>query len=83
MRSEMIGTNIDHKTKIAFTTICDEIGLTPSEVIKLFAHTVIKQGKIPFDVELNKPNRDTIAAIHELTSGKGHKANSIDDLMNG
>ncbi|HFU5236597.1 TPA: type II toxin-antitoxin system RelB/DinJ family antitoxin, partial [Vibrio cholerae] len=28
MRTEMLSTRIDHDTKIAFTNVCDEMGLS-------------------------------------------------------
>ncbi|WP_457804609.1 type II toxin-antitoxin system RelB/DinJ family antitoxin, partial [Vibrio cholerae] len=37
MRTEMLSTRIDHDTKIAFTNVCDEMGLSTSQAIKLFA----------------------------------------------
>ena len=77
MKNEMLSTRIDHETKMAFTHICDEVGLSPSQAIKLFAKAVINHGGIPFDVKIRQPNKDTIAAMKELDQGKGHKAESV------
>lgn len=77
----MLGTRIDHDTKAAFTLVCDEIGLSPSQAIQLFAKAVISYGGIPFEVKVRQPNKQTVEAIAELESGKGHKAASVKQLF--
>ncbi|MCA8865464.1 type II toxin-antitoxin system RelB/DinJ family antitoxin [Vreelandella sp. F11] len=81
MKSEMLSTRIDHDTKVAFTTICDEVGLSPSQALKLFARAVINHGGIPFELKARQPNETTSAAIDELIQGKGHKAASVNTMM--
>lgn len=81
MKSEMLSTRIDHDTKVAFTTICDEVGLSPSQALKLFARAVINHGGIPFELKARQPNETTSAAIEELIQGKGHKAASVNTMM--
>jgi DNA-damage-inducible protein J len=81
MKTEMLSTRIDHDTKVAFTYICDEVGLSPSQAIKLFAKAVINHGGIPFDLKAKQPNSDTISAIKELESGLGNKAENTDELL--
>lgn len=77
----MLSTRIDHDTKVAFTTICDEVGLSPSQALKLFARAVINHGGIPFELKARQPNETTSAAIDELIQGKGHKAASVNTMM--
>ncbi|NQZ33890.1 MAG: type II toxin-antitoxin system RelB/DinJ family antitoxin [Oceanospirillaceae bacterium] len=81
MKTEMLTTRIDHDTKIAFTHICDEIGLSPSQALKLFAKAVINYGGIPFELKGKRPNEITIAAMQELKNGQGHKASNINQLL--
>lgn len=82
MKTEILTTRIDHDTKLAFTHICDEVGLSPSQAIKLFAKAVINYGGIPFELKAKQPNADTLAAIQELEQGKGHEATDINQLFN-
>ncbi|OQK39362.1 hypothetical protein XM71_c11764 [Vibrio parahaemolyticus] len=77
----MLSTRIDHDTKVAFTSICDEVGLSTSQAIKLFAKAVINHGGIPFDLRVPQPNNVTAAAIQELVEGKGHKAESVEAML--
>ena len=80
MKTEMLSTR-DHNTKAAFTKICDEMGLSPSQAIKLFAHTVISYGGIPFELKTRQPNKTTVVAMNELLKGEGQKAESVDALI--
>lgn len=81
MKNEMLSTRIDHDTKLAFTSICDEVGLSTSQAIKLFAKAVINHGGIPFELRVPQPNEVSAAAMKELVENKGHKANSIDEMF--
>jgi len=76
-----LSTRIDYETKIAFTHICEEIGITPSEAVRFFAKAVIDSHGIPFEIKHKLPNKLTIQAMEELNSGQGHKADSIDALF--
>lgn len=81
MKTEMLSTRIDHDTKVAFTYICDEVGLSPSQAIKIFAKAVINHGGIPFDVKAKQPNPATLNAIQELEKGLGNKADNVKHLF--
>ena len=74
MKTDMLSTRIDPETKIAFTHICDEMGLSPSQALKLFARAVVNHGGIPFELTVRQPNAITAAAIQELAEGRGHRA---------
>lgn len=69
MKTEILSTRIDHDTKMAFTQICDELGLSPSQAITLFARAVINYGGIPFELKTRQPNETTLAAMNELICG--------------
>ena len=81
MKTDLISTRIDHGTKIEFTNICEEIGLSPSQAIKLFAKAVINHGGIPFELKAKQPNELTVQAMRELNKGQGHRVNSVSKLF--
>ncbi len=81
MKTEMLSTRIDHDTKLAFTHVCDEVGLSPSQAIKLFAKAVINYGGIPFELRSKTPNPKTLEAIQELESGNGNTADDVNQLF--
>jgi len=82
MKTDLISTRIEHNLKIEFTHICDEIGLSPSQAIKLFAKAVINYGGIPFELKTRKPNDTTLKAIQEIEKGKLNKAKNTEELFN-
>ena len=77
----MLSTRIDHDTKLAFANVCDDIGLSTSQAIKLFAKAVINYGGIPFELKAKQPNSMTAAAISELESGQGNSAKDVEELF--
>lgn len=81
MKTEMLSTRIDHDTKLAFTHVCDEVGLSPSQAIKLFAKAVINYGGIPFELRSKTPNSKTLEAIQQLEGGNGKVVNDVEQLF--
>jgi DNA-damage-inducible protein J len=82
MKTDTISIRIDHGMKTEFTHVCEEIGLSPSQAIKLFTKAVINYGGIPFELKTKQPNKITVQAIQELEEGKGLKTNSTSGLFN-
>jgi DNA-damage-inducible protein J len=74
MKTDVITTRLEHDLKLEFTHICAEVGLSPSQAIKLFARAVINHGGIPFEVKAKQPNSVSIQAMQELEQGQGHKS---------
>jgi len=81
MKTDLISTRIEHNLKIEFTKICDELGLSPSQAIKLFAKAVINYGGIPFELKVKDSNATTLKAMQDVNEGRVHKANSTKDLF--
>ncbi|WDE06657.1 type II toxin-antitoxin system RelB/DinJ family antitoxin [Thalassomonas viridans] len=82
MKTEMLSTRIDPDTKLAFTRVCEDMGLSTSQALKLFAKAVINHGGIPFELKAKTPNALTAAAINELETGNGKTANTVEELFN-
>lgn len=82
MKTEMLSTRIDHDTKLAFTNVCEDMGLSTSQALKLFAKAVINHGGIPFELKAKIPNALTVSAIKELEGDKGSKIETVEKLFN-
>lgn len=80
MKADVLTTRIDHETKVAFNQVCQEMGLTASQAIKLFAKAVINHGGIPFEIKVAQPNQQTQLAMEELIQGQGQKIQSLSEL---
>ena len=81
MKTDIISTRIDHDMKTQFTNVCEEIGLSPSQAIKLFAKAVINYGGIPFELKAKQPNGITLQAIQELEEGSSYKVGNTATLF--
>ena len=81
MKTDMISVRVNHDIKVQFTDVCEEIGLTPSQAIKLFTKAVINYGGIPFELKRKQPNQITQQAMKEADEGQLHKASSTKYLF--
>ncbi len=81
MKTGMLSTRIDSNTKLAFTSVCKDIRISPSQAIKLFAKAAVNYGGIPFELKAKQPNEPTAAAIAEPEAGKANTAKDVEALF--
>lgn len=53
------------ETKAAAEKIFDELGINTSTAFNIFLKAVIRENGLPFDMRVENPNVETIAAIEE------------------
>lgn len=70
MAQTNLNIRIDEGDKQEFDTICGRLGMSMSTAFNIFAKAVIRQQRIPFDVALERPNAETMAAIDDVNSGR-------------
>ena len=56
---------LDDEDKKDISEFCDYIGMTVSGLYNVFTKTVLREGRIPFEIGIEKPNRKTIKAMKE------------------
>ena len=66
MAQSNINVRMDDTLKQQFDAICNELGLNMSTAVNIFAKTMVRQQRIPFEVGLERPNAETLAALAEL-----------------
>ncbi len=67
--SETISAKLRKEEKERFTAICDEIGTSPSNAIRMFVSAFNRRGGFPFD--LSNPcgfSPETLASMEEAVS---------------
>ena len=78
-QSAVIHARIDSATKEATEKILNSLGLTPTEVIRLFYRQIAMRGEFP--LELRVPNSLTAATLSHADSGDELESfASVDDL---
>ena len=56
---------LDDEDKKNISEFCECIGMTVSGLYNVFTKTVLREGRIPFEIGIKKPNRKTIRAMKE------------------
>ena len=57
--------SIDESDKEYISEFCEEIGISVSGLYNMFTKQVIREGRIPFEIAVDRPNRKTIKAMKE------------------
>ena len=83
MAQTNVNIRMDEQTKKAFDAFCEEIGISVSSAFNIFAKTVVREHRIPFELRADTPNEETKKAIENVRKGKGLSRgfNSVSELM--
>ena len=60
-----ISIRMDSELKAQADALLAELSMNLSTAFNIFVRQSIREGRIPFDISLNQPNRETIAAMLE------------------
>ncbi len=83
MAQTNVNIRMDESTKLAFDKFCSEIGLSVSSAFNIFARTVVREQRIPFELTTEIPNQETKTAIENVKKGIGLSKDfhSVAELM--
>lgn len=83
MAQTNINIRMDENLKQQFDRLCNELGLNMTTAFNIFAKTMVRQQKIPFEVALDIPNAETLSAIDDVNHDRNlsKSFHSIADLM--
>lgn len=70
MAQTNVNIRMDEATKVAFDRFCEEIGLSVSSAFNIFAKTVVREQRIPFELTTGSPNADTKRAMENVREGQ-------------
>ena len=72
---------MDSELKAQADALFAELGMNLSTAFNIFVRQSIREGRIPFDISLNQPNRETIAAMLEAErNAKDRSVKGYSDL---
>ena len=63
--STNVSIRMDSDLKAQADALFGELGMNMSTAFNIFVRQAVREGRIPFDISLNQPNRETIAAMLE------------------
>lgn len=70
MAQATVTFRIDENLKKNLEMVCDELGMTMTTAFTIFAKKMAREWRIPFDVSVEMPNAETIAAIEDAQAGR-------------
>ena len=70
MAQTNINIRMDENLKKEFDTLCGDLGLTMTAAFNVFAKTMVRQQRIPFEISMEVPNVETMAALREVEEMK-------------
>ncbi len=80
-----ISIRMDSELKAQADALFSELGMNLSTAFNIFVRQSLREGRIPFDISLNQPSNETVAAMLEAeriakdSSVKGY--NDLDELF--
>jgi len=86
MAQTNINIRMDENLKKDFDTLCGDLGLTMTTAFNVFAKTMVRQQRIPFEISMEVPNAETLAAMQEVEEMKknpslGKSYTDVDQMM--
>ena len=60
-----ISIRMDSALKAQADALFGELGMNLSTAFNIFVRQALREGRIPFDISLNQPNAETVAAMLE------------------
>jgi DNA-damage-inducible protein J len=76
-----ISIRMDTDLKAQADALFAELGMNLSTAFNIFVRQSLREGRIPFDIALNQPNKETIAAMLEAERiAKDPSVKRYDDL---
>lgn len=85
MSAMNVTIRMDSDVKAKADALFAELGMSMSTAFNVFVRQSLREGRIPFEVSLNQPNKETISAMLEAEriakdpSVKGY--NDLDELF--
>ena len=76
-----ISIRMDSDLKTQAEALFGELGMNITTAFNIFVRQALREGRIPFDISLNQPNRETLAALAEAEKiAKDPNAKGYTDL---
>lgn len=86
MAQTSVSIRMDAELKKQFEAFCEDVGMSMTTAFTVFAKRVVRENKIPFQVEREIPNEETRAAIEETRRmiedpSYGKSYTDVDEMM--
>lgn len=81
--TQSINVRMDSNLKIQVENILGELGIPTSTAITMFFKSIVRTGGIPFPLQINQLNAETIEAIEDVENNRNlsRTFDSVEELM--
>ena len=69
-RTTNINVRVDKELKSKAEAIFNELGFNMSTAMNMFLRYAVRYGGIPFDLRIDKPNKETLEAIDDVNNNR-------------
>ncbi len=84
MAQTSINIRMDEDLKRQFDMLCNDMGMTMTTAMTIFAKKMVRENRIPFEITGSRPNADTLEALAEMDdmirNGTGQEFHSVAEL---
>ena len=86
MAQTNVNIRMDAELKRQFEEFCSDVGMSMTTAFCVFAKKVVRENRIPFEVDREIPNEETRKAIEEVQQmkkdpSKGMTFTDVDEMM--
>ena len=76
-----ISIRMDSDLKAQAEALFSELGMNLTTAFNIFVRQSLREGKIPFEISLNQPNKETVAAMLEAERITNEGYTDLDELF--
>jgi DNA-damage-inducible protein J len=82
-KTSIVNIRTEPEIKKQVENLFSKFGISVSDAVNIFFHQSLMQGGLPFQIQLPKPNPETIAAIEDVNKNQNvsRTFESVDELM--
>lgn len=85
MTQSVLSVRMDSDTKAAFAAFCDEVGMSVSTAINVFARQVVRQQRLPFEIsaradESGESQTDRVLPLGEIKAAVSNAASHVPQI---
>lgn len=70
MAQTSVNIRMDEELKKQFDTFCSDVGMNMTTAFCIFAKTVVRERRIPFEIKADEPNEATYLAMDKAVNDK-------------
>ena len=68
-----LSIRMERELKEQAERLFSELGMNMTTALNVFVRQSVRQGKIPFEISLSRPNAETVAALQEIADMRSGK----------